>query len=77
MNQAQPFPPRMTERQASDYLSINIRTLQNWRLRGSGPAFLKLGRSVRYDRAILDAWMVARVRSNTTKGNNTNQRGED
>jgi hypothetical protein len=36
------------------------RTLQNWRVRGDGPAFLRVGRSVRYDPRDLAEWLGAR-----------------
>lgn len=38
----------LTEREAAPVLNVSVRTLQQWRLRGTGPAYCKLGRSVRY-----------------------------
>jgi hypothetical protein len=32
---------------------VNVRTLERWRVDGSGPRFVKLGRHVRYERAAL------------------------
>lgn len=57
----------LDERQAAEYLSLSPRTLQTWRQRGNGPRFLKLGRSVRYRRADLDAFIESRVRANTSE----------
>lgn len=38
----------MTEGETADYLGLSCRTLQAWRVRGCGPKFVKVGRSVRY-----------------------------
>lgn len=42
------FEELIREHRAAEILSISARTLQNWRCRGGGPAFIRLGRSVRY-----------------------------
>jgi hypothetical protein len=50
------------EKAAADYLALSWRTLQSWRVKGQGPRFLKIGRSVRYReddlRAFLDGCVV-------------------
>lgn len=33
------------------------KTLANWRVQGTGPAWFKAGRLVRYDEAVVDAWV--------------------
>lgn len=33
-------------------------TLANWRTLEIGPAFYKIGRSVRYDEDVLEAWLA-------------------
>ena len=38
-------------------LGVPERTLAQWRYRGIGPAYLKIGRHVRYDRREVDAWL--------------------
>lgn len=38
----------LTTREAADYLTLKENTLEIWRLRGTGPAFVKFGRAVRY-----------------------------
>jgi hypothetical protein len=38
----------LTEQQVSEILSVSIRTLQGWRYYKRGPAYLKIGRLVRY-----------------------------
>ncbi|MBK1621711.1 DNA-binding protein [Lamprobacter modestohalophilus] len=57
-----------SETEAAIYLGISPRTLQAWRGRGDGPAFVKVGRAVRYDRAALDAFIAERTRTNTVGG---------
>jgi excisionase family DNA binding protein len=49
----------LTEKQVARLLSISHRTLQAWRRAGVGPAFIKLGRSVRYGRGDVLAWANA------------------
>ena len=38
----------MTVQQASDHLGLAVSTLNKWRCQGGGPAFIKMGRAVRY-----------------------------
>lgn len=45
--------------ETSNYVKVPLRTLDAWRYRGTGPAYLKVGRHVRYRRADLDAWLDA------------------
>ncbi len=51
--------PRGTwrEEQAAAYLGMKIGTLRNWRFKSVGPRYLKIGRSVRYLQADLDAFL--------------------
>jgi Helix-turn-helix domain len=47
----------LTEAEAADFLRLSVRTLQAWRLRIAGPAFVQVGRAVRYRRRDLIAWI--------------------
>jgi len=47
--------------QTANLLQIPERTLADWRYRDIGPAFVRTGRSVRYRRSDLDAWLEART----------------
>ena len=49
----------LTEVQAADLLRLSIRTLQAWRTKEFGPAFVRAGRAVRYRRRDLIAWIEA------------------
>jgi len=55
----------LTESEAAALASLSVRTLQTWRVRGGGPQFAKLGGSVRYRRADIDAWINARLARTT------------
>ncbi|MCV6823163.1 MULTISPECIES: helix-turn-helix transcriptional regulator [Halocynthiibacter] len=55
------------ERDAADYLCYSVRALQNWRVRGGGPLFIKVsGRSVRYTRRDLQKWIAEKRVANTS-----------
>lgn len=63
---ASPTPSSMLDPTAAGaYLGgnkpINALTLADWRCKGTGPAYIKVGRLVRYRLADLDAWMNGRV----------------
>ena len=52
---------------AAAYLGLSPKTLEKWRLRGEGPRFLKLGRTVVvYDKVDLDAYMRECRRESTS-----------
>lgn len=61
-----------TTEQESDLLDVNevsklyrvaSQTLANWRCRGGGPPFTKLGRSVYYSKRDVDAWVESNKRN--------------
>ncbi len=51
----------LTPAQASDYLSVAVPTLKKWRRLGTGPAYYKKGRLVRYPIPNLDSWVEESV----------------
>ncbi len=56
------------ETEAAEFLGYTVRALQNWRLRGGGPKFIKVSRrSIRYRRRDLIAWADDRICSNTSE----------
>ena len=64
------FPEIMEPELAAKYLRLNkgeARTLANWRMRGVGPPFVKMGhKMIRYRKGTLDAWMANREYQFTT-----------
>lgn len=51
---------------AADYLGHSPGTLQNWRVTGSGPAFIKPSKKVFYRKQDLDKWLEASGACKTT-----------
>lgn len=47
------------EKQAAELLGCSVATLRKWRLLGTGPAYVKVGRLVRYREADLMAYLDA------------------
>lgn len=59
----------LTGAEAAGWLGVSIRTLEDWRLRGGGPIYHKLGkRLVRYSPDDLDAFVAEGARTNTGGG---------
>lgn len=56
----------MNEVEAAAYLRLKPQTLSNMRSLGGGPAYIKAGRAVRYERADLDNWKQVRRRESTS-----------
>ncbi len=53
----------LNEHEAAALLGYTPRALQNWRLRGGGPMFVKVSeRSIRYRQRDLSAWIEAKLR---------------
>ena len=49
----------LTTKEAARYLGLAPATLNKWRVYGTGPTFIKLGRAVRYHRSDLDAYTAS------------------
>jgi hypothetical protein len=47
----------LTEKQLAEAWNMSIRTLQRWRLEGKGPAFVRLGRSIRYPKDLAENFL--------------------
>lgn len=58
-NAAMP-PALLDDVRAAQFLGLGRRTLQNWRVQGVGPRFLRIGRSVRYSMADLLEYCATR-----------------
>jgi hypothetical protein len=56
-------PVLLTQEQTSALLHKSLRVLRFWRTAGIGPAYVKLGKTILYDRQDL----IAYVRSNTVQ----------
>jgi excisionase family DNA binding protein len=51
----------LTASEAASYLRTSRSTLAKRRMNGCGPAFVRIGRAVRYRLSDLDAWMGSSV----------------
>lgn len=62
-------PDRLVnETEAAEFLGYTIRALQNWRVRGGGPHFVKVSaRSIRYRMRDLIGWIESRTIANTSE----------
>jgi predicted DNA-binding transcriptional regulator AlpA len=56
----------MTTEETSQYIRHAVQTLAKWRVYGKGPQWIKMGRSVFYERRDVDAWIDAQTRTSTS-----------
>lgn len=49
----------VSEPQASRYIRMSVPWLRQQRMRGRGPAYVRIGRSIRYRLSDLDAYLAA------------------
>jgi predicted DNA-binding transcriptional regulator AlpA len=49
----------LTTKEAADRVRLSESALEKKRVDGSGPVFVKLGKSVRYEVSALDEWIAA------------------
>ncbi len=57
----------MTDRDLAHELGLSAGTLRNWRMRGAGPPFVRIGGLVRYRPADVEAWLAGRVARGTRR----------
>lgn len=52
----------MSPEELAALVGVKVRTLANWRYRGTGPQYIKPGGSVRYRAGDVEAWLTSRTR---------------
>jgi len=57
----------LTPKEAADLLRVSMSWLAKARMRGDGPPYLRIGRSIRYSEAALLQWMKSRQRLSTSE----------
>ena len=57
----------LTPEQVAKWTGLTRGTLANLRVRGSGPAYFKVARFVRYDSNDVDAWLRSRRYTSTSQ----------
>jgi len=55
--------------EAANYLKLKKNTLEVWRLKGKGPSFCKMGRTVRYRKQDLDKFIERSLVQSTSEIN--------
>jgi predicted DNA-binding transcriptional regulator AlpA len=50
----------LNEKQTAEALGVSVAALRKWRFQGRGPAYIKLGKLVRYRREDIDQWLLTR-----------------
>ena len=61
------FERWLTPMEAADFLRVSVSWLAKARMRGDGPPYVKLGRSIRYSETALLLWMRAHQRLSTSQ----------
>lgn len=59
---------RLSNKEAAERLGIAPATLVNYRWRGYGPKYLKIGNRVQYNEADIDAWLDDQVEAPAKTG---------
>ncbi len=57
----------MNTAEAAKYVRLGKPTLERVRISGEGPAYVKLGGSVRYRRCDLDEWLETKLTHSTSQ----------
>jgi excisionase family DNA binding protein len=57
----------LSTKEAARLLGVHPNTLSKWRIRGTGPRFIKAGNMIRYRKSDIEAWLQNRTYSNTTE----------
>lgn len=57
----------LNEYQVAVLLGFQASAIRSWRVKGTGPMFVKIsGRGVRYRKQDIDSWVEAKLRSSTS-----------
>jgi predicted DNA-binding transcriptional regulator AlpA len=57
----------LTPKDAANLLKVSLSWLAKARMRGDGPPYIRVGRSIRYSEAVLLQWMKSKQRSSTSE----------
>lgn len=56
----------ITPKTLAHRLGVTERTLSEWRIRGTGPKYIRIGRSPRYRPEMVDEWLLDQERTTTS-----------
>lgn len=51
-------PVRVNTKVAAEYLGVSVRTLEDWRAKGKGPKYVRIGHGIRYEVSELNAFIA-------------------
>ena len=57
----------LTPEETADFLRVSLSWLAKTRMRGDGPPFVKIGRSIRYPQSALHLWMKSQMHLSTSE----------
>jgi hypothetical protein len=57
----------LTPKETADRLKVSLSWLAKARMRGDGPPYIRVGRSIRYSEGALLQWMKSRQRLSTSE----------
>jgi predicted DNA-binding transcriptional regulator AlpA len=61
------IPVLLTPKEAAKLLKVSLSWLAKARMRGDGPPYIRIGRSIRYAEVALVQWMKSRQRLSTSE----------
>ena len=61
------MPPILNQKQTAKLLTLSERTLERLRVTGTGPRFVRAGRSIRYREIDVETWVASRVVGSTSE----------
>jgi predicted DNA-binding transcriptional regulator AlpA len=67
MNKHPDFPPLLTAKDVAGRFKVSLSWLAKARMRGDGPPYIRIGRSIRYAEAATVQWMKSRQRLSTSE----------
>ncbi len=50
----------LTPQSLADLLGYSLRTVEDWRRKGTGPRYLRIGKHVRYRMSDVESWLETR-----------------
>ena len=56
-----------TQAEAAELLCLSERTLERLRVAGTGPRFVRIGKSIRYQPSVLEAFVASRTVGSTSE----------
>lgn len=62
----------ITDKEVAELTGIPRKTLQNLRIRGGGPHFIKIGKNCRYRPSEIENWLKANTRRTTSDRGDSN-----